>query len=386
MRIVGRYTAALLLLGIGLALLSDIMMGTKYVSKIMDWWPVLVIAFGLEYLLLAGIGGREGQAPKIAVGLLLTAVIVAIAVTFVAGATSIDKLFEASPSNQIQRDPLYIEMMNNPEQLRVEHRLGGNITVQSGDVDRIQVDATIVVRWVGAEQARKTADRTEIITERHNGTISIETERQWYTGWLFWNRPRVDFVITIPEDRSIDIDLGTRNGKLQVSSITANERMVLNTTNGSISLIDVAGEITANTTNGRVLAQDVRGSANLRSTNGQVRVERIDGPLEVRTTNGKIELDGAMGSVSLKTTNGAVDAVSPTMGGDWDLTTTNGALRLILPESGGYRVEGRTTNGGVTTNLPLEVSKNKMNGSVGDGRYDVRLRTTNGRLTLNSQP
>ena len=49
---VGRYTAAALIVAVGVLLILDKRWGTDYVYEMVDWWPLLLIALGVEYILL----------------------------------------------------------------------------------------------------------------------------------------------------------------------------------------------------------------------------------------------------------------------------------------------------------------------------------------------
>ena len=49
---VGRYTAAALIVAVGVLLILDKRWGTDYVYEMVDWWPLLLVVLGVEYILL----------------------------------------------------------------------------------------------------------------------------------------------------------------------------------------------------------------------------------------------------------------------------------------------------------------------------------------------
>ncbi len=72
---------------------------------------------------------------------------------------------------------------------------------------------------------------------------------------------------------------------------------------------------------------------------------------------------------------------------DIRLASTNGGLFLTVPDDAGGRLEARTVNGSVRTDLPVTVrggsSRRSLNGELnggGDGR--IELKTTNGNIRI----
>lgn len=49
---VGRYTAAALIIAVGVLLILDKRWGTDYVYEMVDWWPFLLVVLGVEYIVL----------------------------------------------------------------------------------------------------------------------------------------------------------------------------------------------------------------------------------------------------------------------------------------------------------------------------------------------
>lgn len=123
------------------------------------------------------------------------------------------------------------------------------------------------------------------------------------------------------------------------------------------------------TVNGRVVARALRGDVTARTVNGAIRVSTT-GAAAAHTVNGSIEAE--MGTVS-----GA---------GPYRFETVNGSITLTLPEGAGADVEARTLNGGISTDFPLTVQgrfgPRSLEGTIGGGGPELRLRTTNGSIEL----
>ncbi len=130
---------------------------------------------------------------------------------------------------------------------------------------------------------------------------------------------------------------------------------------------------------------------NIENTNGAIDIRDVRGSHQISNTNGHIELARCAGDVEAETTNGAIrtelDQVTP--GKSIRLETTNGKITVTLPKSVAARVDASTTNGSIKTDLPVtttEFRRNTLRGTInGGGSAELRLRTTNGSITIESR-
>jgi len=133
---------------------------------------------------------------------------------------------------------------------------------------------------------------------------------------------------------------------------------VITNWHGDIEIIGFLGEVEA--------------SARL---NGSVSIEDVSGPLTANTLNGTIDVVFAKVSQSSPIT----------------VYSTNGALDISLPEKTPANVSLGTTNGEIYSNFDLSVpDKNglrpiatkKIKGSINNGGVKIQLKTTNGNIYL----
>lgn len=131
-----------------------------------------------------------------------------------------------------------------------------------------------------------------------------------------------------------------------------------------------------------------RSNLSLHSVNGGVSIDDVEGTIEARTTNGGISLAGVAGDVRGETSNGGLHA---TLDGDrWrgaglDLRTTNGGVTLDIPRGYSARLETGTTNGGFHIDFPITVQGTlgrHLTTQLGGGGALIRAVTTNGGVTL----
>ncbi|HKI94762.1 MAG TPA: DUF4097 family beta strand repeat-containing protein [Gemmatimonadales bacterium] len=131
-----------------------------------------------------------------------------------------------------------------------------------------------------------------------------------------------------------------------------------------------------------------RTDLDLHSTNGGIRVQGIDGDIAFRTTNGGVHLTDLAGDVRGRTVNGGVSvALTGTAwsGDGLDVTTTNGGVRLTVPANYSAHLETGTVNGGLDLRFPVTVQGRLHRGltaDLGNGGKTIRVKTTNGSVTL----
>src|SRR5690554_5817908 len=77
---VGKYTAALLLVVVGGFLLIDLTTNSEFTNELINWWPAIIIALGIEYLLLSSIYRGPDRKLRFAIGSLILSVVLSIAV------------------------------------------------------------------------------------------------------------------------------------------------------------------------------------------------------------------------------------------------------------------------------------------------------------------
>ena len=123
-----------------------------------------------------------------------------------------------------------------------------------------------------------------------------------------------------------------------------------------------------------------------RMVNGAIRAEDLTADVRAQTVNGSVRLSTSQGA-SAKTVNGSVRVSfgETTWEGEAAFETVNGSIRLTVPESVNADVEIRTTNGRITTDLPItttRATRRRVEGTLGEGGSDLRLKTVNGSITL----
>ena len=158
--------------------------------------------------------------------------------------------------------------------------------------------------------------------------------------------PGVSLVITAPP--SAELDVRSSNGSIDVDGVGTDG--LLESSNGKITLRNVAGQFMIDT------------------SNGAITIENVHGGIDGRTSNGRIEFSGSFNDGSTNS-----------------LRTSNGSITINVGEQANVHIDAETNNGDVDVEIPLDaatLSDERVIGDIGDGSASLRLRTSNGSITI----
>ncbi len=239
----------------------------------------------------------------------------------------------------------------------------------------------------GAAELTETIDRTFDV--RPGATVSLDNVNGGITVSA-WDQPRVRVIAHKKVEADRD-DVKAALGELRVDMQARDGGVVITTKypreNGVSSVFDwlsgdrVQAQVRYELTVPRSMSLDVE------NVNGAIRVTDVSGKHDLETTNGKIEVARCAGSLEASTTNGAISAelTKVTKGEPLRFSTTNGRIEVALPSSLAVDVDAGTTNGSIKSDLPVattRIDKNSLRGTINGGGTPLRLRTTNGGISI----
>jgi DUF4097 and DUF4098 domain-containing protein YvlB len=208
----------------------------------------------------------------------------------------------------------------------------GSITVSGAETEECTVTAKIRVRAGSAESAKKLAQEVKVRIEPSGDKLLIRHDKP---STLDHYSITISFEVTVPKDTALE----------------------------------------------------------LTSYNGQITIQEICAPVKAHTHNGRIVCRDTSGDLKLKTYNGKVDAThapEPTRTCSIDIVSHNGKICLAAPKHLSASADVHTHNGAISTELPISVSgmvrRNRIQGTIGEGDGDLRLRTYNGSITIKTIP
>jgi hypothetical protein len=156
--------------------------------------------------------------------------------------------------------------------------------------------------------------------------------------------------------------------------------------NGKLCLEGVRGALKARSSNGSIHVANVVGDIDVQTSNAKVACECTCGRLMARSSNGKIEVAEHRGSLDASTSNGVIHARLCEVGSEGvSLETSNGRILLELPEQVDAEVDMRVDNGLIRNERDLgneDQANGRVRGRLGHGGSPIRLRTSNGSISL----
>ncbi|WP_281889633.1 DUF4097 family beta strand repeat-containing protein [Paenibacillus sp. YYML68] len=434
MQKVGRYTAALMLVTVGGAALSDRLADTDLTVQLLSAWPVLLIMLGLEYVYVNHKNKAAERSIRLDIkGLCLALIISAIAIMSLHSIGLMDRLeavhVTSSPEesrgaaaashersglgsllaglvgggagggHRFEQGTTSIELPQGVQAVTVNNT-SGYMSLKTGKVDQLQVELTVYVDTSSESEAQSIAEASTLQHSVKGSQLDIRTNPMEY-GSGFWGKrkPRMDLVITVPEQQRLNWDISQAIGDIDIVGLPLVQKLKAETTNGELDAQGMEGDLTLITTNGRIQVSrskgavkletvngkltliDHIGAAELSSMNGEHAVIRHQGSLKAETVNGAVTADGELDRLQVETANGAVNVRATKLGGDWDVETMNGRIDLEVPADASFRVEGEGGYGDLDTNLPLTIHEKTLRGTVGTGAYLLAI-DTNSSITV----
>lgn len=245
--------------------------------------------------------------------------------------------------------------------IRVDNANGCTVVIGEDRSD-LEIRVHKAARGGSADEADQLA-RSIRVNAREDAAGVLDVEVSLPGRWT--HRGRADLEIHSP--RSVRVQVTASNGRVCLSGMRAAVR--LHSSNGPVRVEDVVGDVEIHTSNARVHTHCTCGKLVARSSNGKIDLEEHRGSVDAATSNGTIHCDvddlGKEGVV-LVTSNGRIALELPEeVDGDVDIRVDNGLIRALRD----FRHSARETAG-------------RLKGTLGRGGVPIRLRASNGTISL----
>lgn len=221
----------------------------------------------------------------------------------------------------------------------------GHIKVYASN--KSQAEVYFIARRSGRDLKMSKADLEnegfifEINNANSNLDIRVKEKKRGYMNYR--NRINVSLEVYVPTKSTCDVH--SSDGDIVLKGLKADQK--IHTSDGNISITDVTGNIKGRTSDGNINFKNVSGSLDISTSDGNVRgnLLALENSLKVRTSDGNIRI-----------------SIPKNLG--LDLDVRGESLRIPL-----QNFSGNST-------------KRKINGTMNGGGKLVRLRTSDGRITL----
>src|SRR4051812_29497256 len=166
----------------------------------------------------------------------------------------------------------------------------GNITVRTGDVNSVQVTATVEAFALSPDLVVERIEKDPPLTQSGNH-IRIGRGRG-YSGPF--QQVQIHYTVTVPASTRLTSSLGT--GNQEISGIQG--RLNLDTGTGDVRLTDYMGEARIRIGTGNIDAEHLDGPVNFETGTGEIRLRNFKASAaEVSTGTGDITLESIQGEL-----------------------------------------------------------------------------------------
>jgi len=382
---VGRYTAALLIISVGVSVLFEQTLHGDYLSWLFDWWAIFLIVLGCEYLLY--VYRYKDRPMKLdGAGLLVSALLSVLIVGGLKVPLVVDALrtgdfaklqqvlyYSAPKSSTVySKDVIVVPVVGVS---KIELRTGdGDIEVRGGSGDEIEIHAAVEVVGVSKERGQAIADRSRLIHKLSGDVLNVSTEPEAYeTDKGKRQNPSMHLIVYVPVEHKAAYELDSSNGSVVLSTLTApGNSFSITLDNGELNMDDIGGQVEARLKNGAIRGMQMQGDVTLTTDIGAIDLDSIHGNVQAHTAIGEINLSEISGDVEAVANLGEISIRSRTLGGDWNVVGKVGAVRVELPALASFKLTGRVI-GSVQSDFPLSHIGENINGESGGGRHAVRI-------------
>jgi len=262
---------------------------------------------------------------------------------------------------------------------------GGKLSVETfnGSVDISVWDQdTVDISGTKYGPSQEEADDLRVDVDSRPESVSIHvprpTERRGNQG--------ARLTIKVPRNTQLE-RITTSNSSIHTEDGAGPAH--LHTSNGSIRVMDLHGELEAETSNSSVELEGVEGNVRAHSSNGHIRAQRVNGSVDASTSNSGVTVDVARTDkpVRIDTSNSGVELELPSnFSSSVHIDTNNAPITLRMPEGTNARISARTSNSSIDTEFEVraqgELSRNRLDGVIGNGGPLIDLTTSNGGIHL----
>ncbi len=204
------------------------------------------------------------------------------------------------------------------EAIQIENRFG-DIQVESGLEDKIDVGLTAVVRGQSERRANEIGRKIELSMQREGKLIKIGTNRAE-------NQDRdyplsTHLRVLLPKQTRVNVN--NENGSVTVQGITAAVQVA--NSYGPVTIELVTGAVDAKNRYAATTVRNIKGDVTIENRRGHIRLEEVTGNVTASTDyesvdaeqiNGQLDINNHFGDVRVRMAEGPVTIKSPGSGVD----------------------------------------------------------------------
>lgn len=391
-RKVGRITVAVGLVALGAGLLMDnlLAVGPSYTSLVLRFWPILLIGFGLEYMLFSLLDRSDDGSPvrlRFDIG---GAILLFLLVGLTAGFNTLSRLlpnpgdyvFVSNLSGQHDRSDQASVPADGAREVVVDIE-AGRVELVSQQLNEVRVESSYDIHgFLRLKDQTGALDEFKLDLSREGDLVQVSAKAP---AGINLGGITASYKLYLPA--GLKVKLRTGAGSITVNDYDGD--LTLSSSLGTISVEAVSGALEAETGSGTIRIRQHNGPVVARTNAGSISARQVNGSLQLDSGTGLIEVEEHTGgSLAAETKTGSISVISPApLEGDVLLKTSAGAINLTVSRDSSMRVTAQTRTGSISGPdfLTLTRSGASQNGVgiSGDGRHVVTLEATMGSINFN---
>jgi hypothetical protein len=175
----------------------------------------------------------------------------------------------------------------------------------------------------------------------------------------------------------------------------ANLDLQARTSDGSLKVSGVQGDVRLHTSDGKVEVMDVGGSLQLVASDGAINVHNVTGKLDSKSSDGRATIDGKFTELHVHTSDGNLELTvgeGSKLAAASRIETSDGKVTVRLPHALDADLDVHTGDGKINCDLPLKMdgfstagSGHHLRGHLNGGGVPLEIHTSDGSVTITGQ-
>ncbi|REB07434.1 DUF1700 domain-containing protein [Sporosarcina sp. BI001-red] len=224
-------------------------------------------------------------------------------------------------------------------------------------------------------------DKLKLSAEVNGNTLVVKLKSLRPRFMMFsFSMKSVIMKVSIPKKLYDAISLKTDNGRISAEKLLS-QSLRVTSDNGRIQLREIATRLLeSKTDNGRIEVTNTQSDRIIAKTdNGRIEMRHVDADaIGVETDNGRIELSHVNGNIIGETDNGRITLLTGSLDRNIDMQTDNGSILIQSEEKpSNVTIQVKTDHGRVDV-----FGEKNSRTQIGAGEYKIRLKSDNGRITV----
>lgn len=395
---VGSVTAGVILIVIGILWFFQSFISIPYTKLLMNAWPIACILLGVEILIFHLIRKEESlRFHGFSIFLLILVMVASIAFNFVnlffkeLGVSLHSSRVEINDEQPISSsiDEIIIEVPD------------GEVNVISTKSNSVKINGSISVP---DQKDSKNSIEDYYSYKTIGNKVYVEFKRNRFQ-FINFNDQQIEINIELPEE--IYSKIKVNDGNINIKNKLNKTEVDLD--NGELTIEDTSGIIIAKTDNGAINIKNtnLHQDSKIMTDNGEINLENINGVLIAKTVNGsisvnhanlnnmskitsddgQIQIDDVKGPIFARTNNGSINVSGSIINGESNLITDDGSIEIEIDQLQDLKILAETDDGSFEGNIGWKKENKEeihLNEAIiGKGTYPLKLKTSNGSITIN---